>query len=112
MYKDKDKQREANKEQMRRARAKGNTKQGNTVSGNTSKEHSYECDPETLAVFKQSQIAKRGKDIKCFEDLPPDVQQTIKNISESNEEFQRRTGIAIRYQHIFPNRFHSVGVAI
>lgn len=55
---------------------------------------------------------KRGKDIKTFEDLPPDVQQTIRRVSESNEEFRRRTGIAIRYQHLFPGRFHSVGVAI
>ena len=43
---------------------------------------------------------KRGKDIKCFEDLPVDVQQTIDRISESPEEKRRRTGIAIHYQHV------------
>ena len=48
---------------------------------------------------------KRGKDIKCFEDLPPDIQRTIIDISESEEEKQRRTGIAIHYQHVFPDRY-------
>ena len=48
---------------------------------------------------------KRGKDIKCFEDLPPDVQRTIEMLSDSEEEKQRRTGIAIHYQHVFPERF-------
>lgn len=50
-------------------------------------------------------IPKRGLDIKCFEDLPPDVQETIRSISQSNEEFQRRTQIAITYQHTFPGRY-------
>lgn len=49
---------------------------------------------------------KRGLDIKCFEDLPPDVQQTIVQISQSPEEKRRRTGIAIRYQHLFPERYY------
>lgn len=53
---------------------------------------------------------KRGFDIKCFEDLPPDVQATIRRLSESNEEFQKRTGIAIAYQHLFPNRYHCEGL--
>jgi len=45
---------------------------------------------------------KRGFGIKCFEDLPLDVQQTIRTVSSTNEEFQRRTAIAIAYQHTFP----------
>jgi len=57
-------------------------------------------------------LTKRGKDIKVFEDLPPDVQQTIRRMSDSNEEFQRRIGIAIRYQHLFPRRYHSTGAAL
>ena len=48
---------------------------------------------------------KCGKDIKCFEDLPPDVQQTIEILSDNEEEKKRRTGIAIHYQHIFPERY-------
>ena len=59
---------------------------------------------------KRPSTAKRGKDIKVFEDLPPDVQATIRTISESNEEFKRRTVIAIAYQHTFPNRYNSTGV--
>lgn len=54
---------------------------------------------------------KRGLDIKCFADLPPDVQATINRLSESNEEKRRRTQIAIHYQHVFPNRFSSTGMA-
>ena len=55
---------------------------------------------------------KRGKDIKTFNDLPPDVQATINRISQSNEEKQKRTKAAIKYQHLFPDRFHSTGIAI
>ena len=47
-------------------------------------------------------MSKRGKDIKCFEDLPLDVQATINRISGSNEEKAKRTAIAINYQHLFP----------
>ena len=60
---------------------------------------------------------KRGKDIKVFADLPPDVQQTIDNLSMVDGKIcQRvkanRTAIAINYQHLFPDRFHSTGVAV
>ena len=55
--------------------------------------------------------AKRGKDIKCFEDLPPDVQATIKRMSSNNggvtwdiTEKAKRTAAAIKYQHLFPDR--------
>ena len=54
---------------------------------------------------------KRGEDIKTFADLPPDVQATINRISQSNEEKQKRTKAAIKYQHLFPDRFHSTGYA-
>ena len=53
---------------------------------------------------------KRGKDIKCFGDLPPDVQATINRVSESNEEKAKRTAAAIKYQHLFPERYHSIGM--
>lgn len=74
-YKDKDRQREAQREWVRQKRLK---EQGST-QGST----------------------KRGKDIKCFEDLPPDVLQTIGRISDTNEEKQKRTGIAVKYQQTF-----------
>jgi hypothetical protein len=145
MYKDKDKQREADKERQRRYRAnrglkaypRGVTSQGVTGQGVTqypqvsdqdftkllthdaSPEHirvtkpgdaDYEPQCETTKAFvegrpKVESESKRGRDIKTFEDLPPDVQQTIKTVSESNEEFQRRTVIAIAYQHTFPERY-------
>ena len=61
--------------------------------------------------------SKRGKDIECFADLPPDVQQTIDSLSMVDGKIcQRvkanRTAIAINYQHLFPDRFHSTGVAV
>lgn len=64
-------------------------------------------DASDIGVVKaiHKNIRKRGKDIKTFKDLPPDVQQTIRTISESDEEFQRRTVIAIAYQHTFPGRY-------
>ena len=134
MYKDKDKQREANKLQMQRARAaKGNTKQlvgqsntsyprvtdqdftkliagagPNHVRASKPGDADYEPMCETTKAFVEGRSKvepKRGLDIKCFEDLPPDVQQTIRTISDSNEEFQRRTVIAIHYQHTFPGRY-------
>jgi len=66
-----------------------------------------------LEVETESNLkSKRGKDIKCFEDLPPDVQRTIRSVSESNEEFQKRTEVAIKYQHLFPDRYHSTGARL
>jgi len=179
VYKDKDRQREANKEQMRRARAKGNTSQGNTEGVTTDlpcvtpsgvcegivtdkalpvKERTpeeteihvrlamenlgmiktergnirvskpgdadYVPQCETTRAFiegrpKNTKLPthKRGKEIKRFEDLPSDVQQTINQMSIVDGKTDHtdkviRTGIAIRYQHLFPDRFHSTGVAI
>ena len=70
-----------------------------------------ECDPKILKEFKESK-PKRGKDIKCFEDLHPEIQATIRAVSESNEEFKRRTAIAIHYQHMFPERYEPKGAAL
>ena len=55
-------------------------------------------------------IPKRGKDIKCFEDLPADVQQAVNMMSMVNDKIDQtikanRTAIAIHYQHIFPGRY-------
>lgn len=65
---------------------------------------------ETMKAFiedkpKSLSSAKRGLDIKTFEDLPLDVQQTIRRMSDSNEEFQKRTAAAIKYQYLFPDRY-------
>ena len=95
MYKDKQKQRKTDAERQRRYRRdkKGVTGQGVTHPN-----------IPTLSVTEFTKTKfKRGKDIKCFEDLPADVQHTIDRISESEEEKRRRTAIAIRYQHTFPD---------
>ena len=73
----------------------------------------YEPQCETTRAFIEDRAKldpmrdmKRGKDIKCFSDLPPDVQATINRVSDTNEEKQKRTGIAIRYQHLFPDQYY------
>ena len=175
MYKDKDKQREANKKAMRRNRTKsaavlgdtllnvipetdirvipkpkrcsvlsvenvGKPKPERTALGNirvskpgdddyvpmceTTRRFLTRTSPvlderDVQAIVNGVQSApspttpypKRGKDIKTFADLPPDVQATINRISQSNEEKQKRTKAAIKYQHLFPDRFHSTGYA-
>ena len=72
MYKDKDKQREANRQAQARFKAKGITEQGITLPKKTDLGNTLTTTQTVSAV-----IPKRGKDIKCFKDLPPDVQQTI-----------------------------------
>lgn len=77
---------------------------------------------ETTRAFiegrdKKPEAGKRGKDIKCFEDLPPDVQQTIDSLSVVDGKIDQtikvnRTAIAIHYQHLFPDRYHSTGAAL
>lgn len=70
------------------------------------------CETTRAFVENRAKQPSTAKEIKCFEDLPPDVQQTIRTISSTDEEFQRRAGIAIRYQHLFPDRYHSTGAAL
>ena len=53
---------------------------------------------------------KRGKDIKTFADLPPDVQYTINRLSQVEGKIcprvkANRTAIAINYQHLFPDSY-------
>lgn len=105
MYKDKDKQREANREASQRRRDKGMTKQMSN-EGMTARNG-------TLNVIPSS---KRGKDIKCFADLPPDVQDTISLMSQRDgkidkDEKAKRTLAAIKYQHLFPDRYEPVSLA-
>ena len=120
MYKDKDKQREANRKAQAKFKAKGSTKQGITdrvlPDGN--------MDIETLAMVdagcgdKLTHGLKRGKDIKTFADLPPDVQLAIKSLSMDETgyidkvEKANRTAIAINFLQVFPGRYHSTGVCV
>lgn len=155
MYKDKDKQREAQRNWVRQKRAvKGSTEQGSTVTKADSHvdasdigmvkalhqailkperiaqdnirvskpgDPDYEPQCETTRAFiegrpKRPETGKRGKDIKCFTDLPADVQNTIDRMSTIDGELDqdikaKRTAAAIKYQHLFPDRYHSIGAA-
>ena len=111
MYKDKDKQREANAERQRRYKAKQKALLSEGVTqGVTGLKYLPDSGgfvvPDEMGPLK----LKRGKDIKVFEDLPPDVQATIRRVSESNEEKQKRTAAAIKYQHLFPDSYHTTGL--
>ena len=118
MYKDPDKQREANRERQRRYKAK----QKALLSEGVTDESITFVTPEGKSVtFIEGEDdpneSKRGKDIKCFEDLPPDVQQTIDMMSMIDGKIDQtikvnRTAIAVNYQHLFPSRYHSTGIAI
>ena len=124
-YKDKDKQREANAERQRRykARHKGVTFEGVTdkalpegvtgmiedVAANGG-EYSFKTVKGVVQDVHHTK-PKRGKDIKCFADLPPDIQLTIDYMSTvdgkiDQAEKSKRTKRAIQYQHLFPDKYN------
>ncbi len=118
MYKDADKQREAVKQAMRRKRAKG----ASVIPCDTHAKVIPEDTPVVILCEGEPIKPKRGKDIKCFADLPPDVRRIIERMSigEDGKIDQtikaNRTAIAVNYQHQFPDRYEStsgevVGVA-
>lgn len=156
MYKDKDKQREANRQAKQRqrakrvtpehykedpvmfARSKGMTSQGVTVSGSGTRVIPSEqgmtkdgempkgegpprlvpgaCWNSKHSTVKGVLLPKRGKDIKCFEDLPADVQVSIDVMSivdgkPDKDEHAKRTAAAIKYQHLFPG-IYELGDAV
>ncbi len=99
MYKDKEKQREANKQAKARQRARQGMTEGVTNQGMT-------------PVIREPSVIpspRRGKDITKFDHLPVDVQATINRLSDDEQEHGRRTAIAINYQHLFPDRYHCTG---
>ena len=97
MYKDKDKQKEANRVAQARFKAKGIT-EGITNQGITDRVLP-DVNEAATEYIKANPSIRRGKDIAKFEHLPPDVQATINRISMDNQEHNRRTAIAIDYQH-------------
>ena len=135
MYKDKDKQREVDRERQRRRRDKikakgvtesGRDKQGVTTEGMiklTEAEVAEAKAVETNAIAGAIEdmandfcvpSPKRGKDIKCFADLPPDVRETINMMSQRAGKIDpivkaKRTAAAIKYQHLFPDRYKPTG---
>jgi hypothetical protein len=106
MYKDKNKQREANRRASQRRRDQLKSLANAIIPNQESMTNQGMMTRNSDANV----IPKRGKDIKCFTDLPPDVQRTINRISQSNEEKVKRTAIAIHYQHLFPDRYYSTGL--
>lgn len=158
MYKDPDKQREADRERQRRYRAnrglkayskgvtnskrdnKGVTNQGSPIMDELKAERirMQKCEDklDLLKALAMKDIGgkpkrgyigavhevpgltvikpKRGKDIKTFEDLPPDVQDTIDRMSVVEGRIDQiikanRTAIAVNYQHQFLDKFYSIG---
>ncbi len=106
MYKDKDKRRDKDRDRQRRYRSRRDTVGGHRPQGVTK---GVTGPGVTQGVTDRGGTCqgfpKRGKDIKCFADLPPDVQQNINMMSDSNEEKQKRTAAAIKYQHLFPDSY-------
>ena len=109
MYKDKDKQREANRERQRRYKDRQKALLSEGVTDKALPDIGYQRNYEITAH------TKRGLDIKCFEDLPPDVQDTIVKMSTidgkvDNAEWNKRIAAAIHYQHVFPDRYMNKGI--
>ena len=136
MYKDKDKQREANRQAAKQYRDKRNKAiegmtnesmttarknvipKGVTNQGVTDKALPSVGLQEYCKKVYAVNFPKRGKDIKCFADLHPGTQQTI-NIMSTTDDGKidqtikaNRTAIAISYQHMFPDRYYPRGVVI
>ena len=108
-YKDKDKQREAQRDWVRQKRAtKGSTEQGSTEGSIPIK---VMAEVDAACGDKLGHGLKRGLAIKCFADLPMDVKQTIIKMSDGDkDEKAKRTVAAIRYQHLFPDRYDNRGM--
>ena len=129
MYKDKDRQREANRKAQAKFKAKGITQaiQEGITEGIRLQKKMGISEGISEKVLSDAELKahcakvfpKRGKDIKCFADLPPDVQQTIDRMSVVDGKIDQidqivkanRTAIAINYQHLYPGRYYSTGVA-
>ena len=106
MYKDKDKQREANRKAQAKFKAKGITNEGITEK--------VLPQFEDIIGLHLKGVLKRGKAIKCFADLHPGIQQTIDRLSMVDGKIDqtikaKRTAAAIKYQHLFPDRYEPQG---
>ena len=109
MYKDKDRQREANRQAKARYKARQGIPLGIPSKG---------IPDEGIPVKPVAPSKKRGMEIQSFEDLPLDVQADIELMAVSKSggdegvyerERRDRTERAIRYQHLFPDRFYPGG---
>ena len=117
MYKDKDRQREANKRAKERWKAKQADIYVREALGIPEKGIPERGIPPIERIPKK--FPKRGKDIKVFEDLLPDVQDTINRMSLVDGKIDqtikaKRTTAAVKYQHLFPGSYepqHAVSIA-
>ena len=105
MYKDPIKQREANRQASKKYRD-SMTGKGMTVSPEIIPQSDIRVIPEV-----EPDKPKRGKDIKCFADLPPDIQLTIDYMSTvdgkiDQAEKAKRAKRAVQYQHLFPDKYN------
>ena len=113
MYKDEDKRKEAGRARARRYR---NAQEVTPNYRRAGYKPSSELEVNKGASPILEPNLKRGKEIKCFADLPPDVQKTIDMMSTVDGAIDRtvkanRTAIAVNYQHLYPGRYYSTGVA-
>ena len=105
MYKDKNKQREANRKAQakRRSEALGFVREapGHCGSGMT-KGMTDDCAKAGIVIPDHPvpviPSSKRGKDIKCFADLPPDVQGRINRMKTGSKFKEREAANEIAYQ--------------
>lgn len=116
MYKDKDKQREANRQAKAKQRVKAQHEANSAMCKRLNQGMTKGMTNQGMTARNGAGIVipcsnKRGKDIKVFADLPLDVQATINHMSKDSvgridtTEHAKRTAAAIKYQHIFPDRY-------
>ena len=121
MYKDKDGQREANAERQRRYKAKQKALLSEGVTDKALPKDERLTEAECLQSHVEIKLKsvppkpKRGKDIKCFAGLPPDVQQTIDMMGTVDGKIDQtikanRTAIAVNYQHLFPDKYEPMSL--
>ena len=93
------------------------TAQGNIrVSKPGDSDYEPQCKTTRAFVDNRAKRLSPLKQVKVFEDLPPDIQQTIDIMSVVDGKIDQtikanRTAIAVHYQHLFPDRYNRTGVA-
>ena len=90
--------------------------QYNPVSKPGDSDYVPQC--ETTRAFvdnraKRLSTAKRGKDIKCFEDLPPNAQECINKMSIKDGKIDQTLkdnwmASVVSFQRLYPDRYESL----
>ncbi len=105
MYKDKAKQKEANRLAKARQRAKENAVIPKCwCCGNVIPEGTVCCGPCAWSGrAKTSPDRPKTKIVETYADLPPDIKSTIEYMSRDTEDKAKRIERAIKYQQMFPD---------